>query len=304
MIDLSAKGYRLLINHISRKAAWVRDGEIEPVAYVEATREHENGSYPNALIRGELVDSDERPSMLVSAGQVELVPLVDITDNPFQGRSSYRMDGIDQLAISIRALGLLQIPVGRRIGNKVQLAFGMTRLRAFRRLSEESDTYEAMPVRICALTDEQMALLAWEENESRSSFTCIEQAQFIRSVMDRFGWAQFEAAQYLGISRSALANKVRLLVLPEPVKKQIAAGDISERQALAMLSGTGAGVQYAEMAAKGLSSDAIRLKAAGTRRRPHKLSDLIHDLCDPESQPHRWVGDEIGLRRALREAQS
>ncbi|GIV82245.1 MAG: hypothetical protein KatS3mg051_1599 [Anaerolineae bacterium] len=127
----------------------------------------------------------------------------------------------------------------------VQLAVGHSRLRAIRLLSEEGrwpeycgtsrDKRPAMPVHVLLLSDEQMDLMAWAENRARADLTPIEEAQAIRDRIERRGWTQEEAAEHLGLARSTVANKLRLLRLPDEVLGYVADGSLSERQALALL---------------------------------------------------------------------
>jgi ParB-like chromosome segregation protein Spo0J len=175
-----------------------------------------------------------------------LIPLDRIDDNPFQTRQGYDEAGITELAADIYARGLLQAPVGRMVGERVQLAFGHRRLRAFRQLREApipgpspvatgEGKWGAMPVNVQVLSDEQMALAAWSENTQRKDVSAIEEAQAIQRMMARFGWSQAEIGVKLGVDRSTVANKLRLLRLPEEVQARVANREVSERQAMALL---------------------------------------------------------------------
>ena len=134
------------------------------------------------------------------------------------------MPSIAELAADIYARGLLQPPVGRQVDGRVQLAFGHRRLRAYRHIRTQIDAmgWSAMPVNVQTLTDEQMALAAWSENAQRKDITAIEEAQAIKRMMDVFGWSQGDMGSKLGVDRSTVANKLRLLRLPEEVQTRIA----------------------------------------------------------------------------------
>ena len=164
-----------------------------------------------------------------------LLDLID--DNPFQTRQTYEDASIAELAADIYARGLLQSPVGRLVDGRVQLAFGHRRLRAYRHIRTQIDAmgWSAMSVNVQTLTDEQMALAAWSENAQRKDITAIEEAQAIKRMMDGFGWSQSDMASKLGVDRSTVANKLRLLRLPEEVQARIAGRELSERQAVALL---------------------------------------------------------------------
>jgi len=163
--------------------------------------------------------------------------LEQIDDNPFQTRQTYDDAGIAELAADIYARGLLQPPVGRLVDGRVQLAFGHRRLRAYRHIRTQIDAmgWSAMPVNVQTLSDEQMALAAWSENAQRKDITAIEEATAIKRMMDGFGWSQSDMGSKLGVDRSTVANKLRLLRLPEEVQARIAGRELSERQAVALL---------------------------------------------------------------------
>ncbi|RLC62434.1 MAG: hypothetical protein DRI48_09575, partial [Chloroflexi bacterium] len=164
---------------------------------------------------------------------MQTIPLSQIDDNPFQTRQEY--DGVGDLAADIKRQGLLQPPVARRVDGRVQLAFGHRRKRAFDLLAQEDPAYQSMPVNIQELTDQDMALYAWSENSQRRDLNPVEEAEAIRRMMNAFGWTQKQVAERIGLSRSALANKLRLLRLPDEALKQLQQGRLSERQALALL---------------------------------------------------------------------
>jgi ParB/RepB/Spo0J family partition protein len=193
------------------------------------------------------------------------VPLDKIFANPWQTRQGTPdPEYIKDLALNIAANGLLQNPAGRLILNdkpldpsayggpaaaladepesKVQLAFGHNRLAAFRWLfdlrnnSDVPGDFSRIPVEVGLLTDEQMADFAWSENEKRRDHTPLERALAIQKRIEHFGWTQQEIAEHLGISRSVIANSLRLLKLPEDILSHLQSGELIERQAHAILS--------------------------------------------------------------------
>lgn len=161
----------------------------------------------------------------------EDISLASIDDNPFQTRLTYDPEKISALATSIAEHGLLQVPLARRMSdNRIQLAFGHSRYRAYLLLSVQT-----MPLIIRELDDQTMALHAWTENKDRSDLTAYEEAMAIQKYMHKFGWSQKQVAEHLKLNPSTISNKLRLLKLPEGVLKQVLAGTISERQAIALL---------------------------------------------------------------------
>lgn len=191
------------------------------------------------------------------------VPITEIVPNPWQTRRGAATEHIKNLALDIAANGLLQTPVGRlMLGDevapvdeitaaqltgeipeecRVQLAFGHNRLAAFKWLqdlgpfSNIGGDWSNMPVELKPLTDEQMAAFAWSENEKRRELSPVERALAISRRIQDFGWSHEDAAENLGISRPSISNALRLLKLPDAVQDHLHAGEISERQAMALL---------------------------------------------------------------------
>ncbi len=157
------------------------------------------------------------------------VPLEFVDDNPFQERSEY--GDLTDLANDIREHGLLQPPVVRQARGRYELAFGHRRKRAC-----ELAGMTAMPVVIRRLTDEEMATIAFSENEQRMDVTAIDKAVAIQTMITRFGWSQQQVADKLSVSRPAVSNLLRLLKLPEEVQTAVASGDVSQRSAMAVLA--------------------------------------------------------------------
>ena len=199
------------------------------------------------------------------------VPLDHIDPNPWQTRvGDPDQEYIKELAMDILSNELLQRPMGRLLvagehgpdeardalyefdnwdslsmmesGVFVQLAFGHNRLAAYRWLVGVKDEdynitqcYDTIPVEIRPLTDQQMADYAWSENERRRDVNPLERAIAIQKRMQSFSWNQAKAAEHLALSRSAVSNILRLLDLPDDVRDNVLAGNISERSALALL---------------------------------------------------------------------
>lgn len=121
----------------------------------------------------------------------------------------------------------------------IELAFGHNRLAAYQWLVEtrsvgDAEPWSRMPVDARLLDDEQMAQLAWSENEKRRDLNPIERAQAIQRRIESFGWTHELAAERLGISRPTVSNSLRLLKLPKGVQGSLRKGEITERQALAL----------------------------------------------------------------------
>lgn len=162
---------------------------------------------------------------------VVLVDISEIDDNPWQPRQVYAEDALAELAVSIREHGVLQPPLVRQMPDgRCQLAFGHRRLRAAKLVG-----LTEFPVQVAILTDEQMARYAWTENRERKDLTAIEEAEAIERMMADFAWSQKKLAEKLGMDRSTISNKLRLLKLPSKLRDAVRAGQMSERQAVAIL---------------------------------------------------------------------
>lgn len=177
-----------------------------------------------------------RPATEDAAHIPMLVALDLIDDNPYQPRSAYDAERIAAIAASIAEHGLLQTPIARRVGDRYDLAFGHSRLRAFQQLAAtDGARFGQMPLLIRDLDDETMALHAWTENKDRKDLSAYEEAAAIARYVQSFGWTQQQAAEKLKLDRSTIANKLRLLKLPPAALDHLAAGALSERQAMALL---------------------------------------------------------------------
>ena len=122
-----------------------------------------------------------------------------------------------------------------KAGVVLQLVYGHNRLAAFAHLARTDPRYAALPIVIVTFSDEEMATAAWAENQQRRDLTVYEQARAIEAYMAAFDWTQVQAGKYLDLDRSTISNKLRLLKLPAAALDQLRSGDLSERQALALL---------------------------------------------------------------------
>jgi ParB family chromosome partitioning protein len=179
------------------------------------------------------------PAGATYPGTPIMIRLDWLKDNPYQPRQTYT--GIEDLAENIRVNGLLQAPVARERQGFYQLAFGHRRLRAYRQLAaQHGGEWRSMPVIVRPLTDEEMARHAWSENHNREDVSAVEEARLFQRMIDDFGLTQQEIADDVGKSRSAVANTLRLLQLPEQAQTLIENGKITERHGRELLRLAGA----------------------------------------------------------------
>ena len=155
----------------------------------------------------------------------ELVDLDLIDDNPWQPRQAIDQDALPELVESIRELGLLQAPLGRRVDNgRVQTAFGHRRVAAFRVLHGQGAAGPQIEMDLADLSNERMAVMALTENEFRKQLTQIEVVKAHKRALDETSLTVLDLAKQLGMDRSTLSNNLRVLELPDLVLQHVESG--------------------------------------------------------------------------------
>ena len=162
--------------------------------------------------------------------QVLELPVSEIRPNPSQPRQEFGRSELEELARSIAQVGVLQPLSVRRTRLGWELIAGERRLRAA--LLAGLSTVPCLPVEA---DGEMSALLALVENLQRKDLDVWEEAAALRQLMERWHLTQEEAARRVGKSQSAVANKLRLLKLPEDVIGTLRANRLTERHARALL---------------------------------------------------------------------
>ena len=167
---------------------------------------------------------------LEQSGQVEEIQLQQIVANPFQPRKIFDEDALQELADSIKEHGILQPIAVRKKIRKYEIVAGERRFRA-----AQLAGLQVIPAIVKDLTDTQMMELAILENLQREDLTVIEEAEAYQSLMEKLKLTQEELSKRLGKSRPHIANHVRLLMLPEAVRKLMNDGTLSMGQGRALL---------------------------------------------------------------------
>jgi ParB family transcriptional regulator, chromosome partitioning protein len=163
--------------------------------------------------------------------EVKNIPVQNIMPSPYQPRTVFDDDRIEELCQTIRTHGIIQPIVVRVRNNTFELIAGERRLRAVKKLG-----LETIPAIIRDFNDSQAASIALIENLQREGLTAIEEASAYQQLIELYDLTQESLAQRLGKSQSTIANKIRLLHLFEPVKKALMERKITERHARAFLS--------------------------------------------------------------------
>ena len=164
------------------------------------------------------------------SSRVRYIPINAVRPNPQQPRRSFDETALRELADSIRAYGILQPLTVRDKGGFYELVAGERRLRAARIAG-----LREVPCLVAEVGEEDAALLALIENLQRRDLDYMEEAAAIARLIRRYGLSQQQAADKLGKSQPAIANKLRLLRLPPPVTDCLRQYGLTERHARTLL---------------------------------------------------------------------
>lgn len=163
--------------------------------------------------------------------QVVEISVQEIVSNPYQPRTIFNQDAIEELAKTIHTHGVIQPIVVRKKDTGYELIAGERRLRAVRHLG-----WTRIPAIVRDMNDAQTASAALIENLQREGLTPIEEAVAYQQLLELHGLTQESLAQRLGKGQSTIANKLRLLNLPEAVQNALLIKKITERHARALLA--------------------------------------------------------------------
>lgn len=194
---------------------------------------------------GSSVPTATRPTTQPVAPESPLrtIPIADIAPNPFQPRKEFLPDELTELENSIRASGLLQpVTVRTNHAGAFELVAGERRFRAASRLG-----WTEIPAIVKTLDDREMLTLALIENLQRSDLNPLDEALGYQRLIDDFALTQQQVADAVGKDRSTVANLLRVLQLPEGIRRLVRDGTISLGHARALLA---------------ISNDALRLDTA------------------------------------------
>lgn len=235
---------------------------------------------------------------LIAENGPQLVPLTAIAVNPYQPRRTFAPDALDELADSIRQYGILQPLTVRHRDGGYELIAGERRLQASRKAG-----LTEVPVVVRNCTDEEMLALALVENLQREDLNPMEAAKSYHQLINDFGLSQTEVAERVGKSRSAIANTMRLVALPETMQTAIADGGISEGHGRALLTiddPTRRDALFQEALTKGLSVRVLEAmanpKPRQTARRKSVQPDLDANLFQLAENMQRALGLKVRFK--------
>lgn len=190
------------------------------------------GSTSTETVPAPHADSDENngPLPVPGAAFAEL-PVTSIHPNAKQPRQVFDEDALNELTHSVREFGVLQPVVVRADGDGFELVMGERRLRA-----AIAAGLEKIPAIVRSTGDDAMLRDALLENIHRAQLNPLEEAAAYQQLLEEFGTTHDELAQRIGRSRPQVSNTIRLLNLPVPVQRRVAAGVLSAGHARALLA--------------------------------------------------------------------
>ena len=232
---------------------------------------------------------DNSSDAQAESGSVTL-PVGQIEPDRGQPRTKFDEEALAELENSIREFGVLQPLLVRPMSDgSYRIVAGERRWRAARRAG-----LTEVPVIIRSLTDSEAAAIALIENLQREDLNAIEEAAAIKRLIEEFDFTQEEAADKLSKSRSAIANSLRLLALPNDVMKLVSDGMLSAGHARALL-GLNDKEQLSEVANRVLEEGLSVRQTEALCKKPVK----IKPEKQPEKQPTFYKMVELALNESM-----
>ena len=161
---------------------------------------------------------------------VKEIPVDKIIPNPYQPRKVFSDSALEELSKSIQEYGVLQPITVRQKDNGYELVAGERRLRAAKLAK-----LETIPAIINNMSDQHSAVLALLENLQREDLNFIEESLGYENLIKEHNFTQQQLAEKLGKNQSTIANKLRILKLPDTVKQYLVENGLTERHARALL---------------------------------------------------------------------
>ena len=223
------------------------------------------------------------------------IPIESIRPGAFQPRQRFAEAELQALAQSIREKGVLQPLLVRPLTGQeadFELVAGERRWRAAQRVG-----LHEVPVIIRPMADAEALEIALVENLQREDLSPLEEAEAYNRLMDEFGRTQAALAEALGKSRSHVANTVRLLSLPAPVRRRLDEGELTAGHARALLAVADPTALAAEVVRRGLN---VRATERLVQRRTEARNPSRRQVRDADTLAlERELAAALGLRVTL-----
>jgi ParB family chromosome partitioning protein len=256
-------------------------------------------------------DAGDENSAIERARGQRRVPVEFLRPNPRNPRRRFDDTELDELSASIRAKGILQPILVRTVTgapDAYEIIAGERRWRAAQRAGLHD-----VPVPLLEINDKEALEIAIIENVQRADLNPLEEAMGYDSLIEQFSYAQAELAKIVGKSRSHIANTLRLMKLPESVKKHLAEGRLTAGHARALLGSDNPEALAKSIIEKGLNVRDVEALAGAqaeargktAKRRPRgsksadvralerKLSEILGLMVEIN---HRASGGDLRIR--------
>ena len=237
------------------------------------------------------------PAAVVTHAGPQEVDIDLIEPSPYQPRTTFREEALDELARSIKASGIIQPLVLRPIGNRFQLIAGERRWRAAQRagLKKVSSIVRVVP-------DELALEMTLVENIQREDLNAMEQARAFERLMDEFQLTQESVAERTGKDRATVANAIRLLKLETTIQEWIEEGKLTAGHGRALLAvpESQLRMRYAQRAARGgLTVRQIERLASRRSRNAKAAPEAVTDpnIREAIDELQRHLGTKVLLRQ-------
>ena len=220
-----------------------------------------------------------------------------IEPSPYQPRTRFREEALDELARSIKASGIIQPLVLRPIGNRYQLIAGERRWRAAQRAG-----LNKVPAIVRQVPDELALEMTLVENIQREDLNAIEAARAFERLMDEFQLTQEAVAERTGKDRATVANSIRLLKLEPSIQDWIEEGKLTAGHGRALLAvpDSQLRMRYAQRASRGGLTVRQIEKLAARRTRGAQQKSEVHldaNIRSALDELQRHLGTKVLLRQ-------
>lgn len=259
-----------------------------------ATKKSALGKGLSALLSGADDYNTTTAVQEIKAGSVALVLVEDIEANPFQPRTEFEEQALQELAASIREMGIIQPVTLRKLDKgKYQLISGERRFRA----SQIAGLIE-IPAYVREANDQEMLEMALVENIQREDLNAIEIALSYQRLIDELEFTQEQLSERVAKQRSTITNYLRLLKLPVVIQQGIREGKISMGHARALVSAGDEKVQtkiYYQAVHKGLSVRQVEELVRKHQQEKKQTAAADEHTADDDNKltKYRLYGDKL-----------
>ncbi|WP_339186058.1 ParB/RepB/Spo0J family partition protein [Brevibacillus sp. FSL K6-6036] len=247
----------------------------------------------NALITSNMIEEEEHVLEILVA---------DIRPNPYQPRKEFESSAIEELAQSIKEHGIIQPLIVRKSIKGYELVAGERRLRAAKSLG-----LKKVAAVVKDYSDQQLMEIALIENLQRENLNPLEEAEAYEKLISHHSYTQEQLAKKIGKSRPHVANMLRLLQLPEQIRKMVSASDLSMGHARALLGVEKEELQLQlakEAVKKGLSVRQLEelVKQANVSRETSKKKPLKKEpqLIQLEERLRSRLGTSVKIKKGTK----